>query len=70
MHAVTGDVVVKLPLRLPGINSYALAAGGGLIFDPTGNFDGFVPGASSQGRGAFLYDVSADNAFTPLVAAG
>jgi opacity protein-like surface antigen len=64
VHAVTGDVVVKLPLRLPGINSYALAGGGGLIFDPTGNFGGFVPGASSQGRGAFLYGVGADYAFT------
>jgi opacity protein-like surface antigen len=64
VHAVTGDVVVKLPLRLKGITTYALAGGGGLIFDPTGNFGGSVPGASSQGRGAFLYGAGADYAFT------
>jgi len=61
VHAVTGDVVVKLPLRLRGISTYALAGGGGLIFDPTGNFG---PGASTQGRGAFLYGAGADYAFT------
>jgi opacity protein-like surface antigen len=64
VHAVTGDVVVKLPLRLRGINTYVLAGGGGLIFDPTGNFGGFVPGASTQGRGAFLYGAGADYAFS------
>jgi len=64
VHAVTGDVVVKLPLRVKGISTYALAGGGGLIFDPTGNFGGSVPGASSQGKGAFLYGGGADYAFT------
>ena len=64
VHAITGDVVVKLPLRLGGINTYALAGGGGLIFDPRGNFGGSLPGASTQGRGAFLYGAGADYAFT------
>jgi opacity protein-like surface antigen len=64
VHAVTGDVVVKLPLRLRGIRTYALAGGGGLIFDPTGNFGGSVAGASTQGKGAFLYGAGADYAFT------
>lgn len=64
VHAVTGDVVVKLPLRLRGISTYALAGGGGLIFDPTGNSDGSVLGASTQGRGTFLYGAGADYAFT------
>ena len=64
VHAVTGDVVMKLPLRLRGIHTYALAGGGGLIFDPTGNFGGSVPGASTQGRGAFLYGAGVDYAFT------
>ena len=63
-HAVTGDLVVKLPLRIRGISTYALAGGGGLIFDPTGNFGGSVTGASSQGRGAFLYGGGADYALT------
>src|SRR6201993_4587305 len=44
VHAVTGDVVVKLPVHLRGISTYALAGGGGLIFDPTDNFGGTVVG--------------------------
>ena len=64
VHAVTGDVVIKLPVRLAGIRPYALAGGGGLIFNPTGNFGGSVAGASTQGKGAFLYGVGADYAFT------
>ncbi len=60
VHAVTGDLVVNLPLRMRRVSTYALAGGGGLIFDPTGNRGGFVPGASSQGRGAFLYGAGAD----------
>src|SRR5467141_2217274 len=40
VHAVTGDLVVKLPLPIRRISPYALAGGGGLIFDPTGNSGG------------------------------
>src|SRR5438270_1855393 len=64
VHAVTGDVVVKLPVHLRGISTYALAGGGGLIFDPTDNFGGTVVGTSTQGRGAFLYGAGADYAFS------
>ena len=64
VHAVTADLVVNLPLRLSRISTYALAGGGGLIFDPTNNSGGFVPGASTQGKGAFLYGGGADYAFT------
>jgi len=64
VHAVTGDLVVKLPLGIRRIGTYALAGGGGLIFDPTGNNGGSVPGASSQGRGAFLYGAGADYALS------
>jgi opacity protein-like surface antigen len=64
VHTVTGDLVVKLPLRVGGISTYALAGGGGLIFDPTGNFGGSVPGATTQVKGAFLYGAGADYAFT------
>jgi opacity protein-like surface antigen len=60
VHAVTGDLVVNLPLRIRRVSTYALAGGGGLIFDPTGNQGGFVPGASTQARGAFLYGAGAD----------
>jgi opacity protein-like surface antigen len=64
VHAVTGDMVVNLPLPIRRIRTYALAGGGGLIFDPTGNFGGSVPGATSQSRGAFLYGVGADYVLT------
>jgi opacity protein-like surface antigen len=64
IHAVTGDLVVNLPLRIRRISTYALAGGGGLIFDPTGNRGGSVPGAGTQGKGAFLYGAGADYAMT------
>jgi opacity protein-like surface antigen len=64
VHAVTGDLVVKLPVPIRRISTYALAGGGGLIFDPTGNNGGFVPGAGTQGKGAFLYGAGADYALT------
>ncbi len=64
VHAVTGDVVLSLPLRLKRISTYALAGGGGLIFDPRGNIGASVPGASTQGKGAFLYGAGADYALT------
>ena|SRR5579872_3469250 len=60
VHAVTGDLVLNLPLRFRRISTYALAGGGGLIFDPRGNIAGSVPGASTQGKGAFLYGAGAD----------
>ena len=64
VHTVTADLVVNLPLRIRGISPYALAGGGGLIFDPTGNSGGSVPGVGSQGKGAFLYGAGADYALT------
>ena len=64
VHAVTADLVVNLPLRIRRVSTYALAGGGGLIFDPTRNSGGFAPGATTQGRGAFLYGGGADYAFT------
>jgi opacity protein-like surface antigen len=63
-HAVTGDLVVNLPLPIRRVSTYALAGGGGLIFDPTGNRGGSAPGAGTQGRGAFLYGAGADYALT------
>jgi opacity protein-like surface antigen len=64
VHAVTGDLVVNIPLPIKRISTYALAGGGGLIFDPTGSTSGFVPHAGTQGKGAFLYGVGADYALT------
>jgi outer membrane immunogenic protein len=64
VHAVTGDLVLSLPLRIRRISTYALAGGGGLIFDPRGNIGASLPGASTQGKGAFLYGAGADYALT------
>ena len=64
VHAVTGDLVLSLPLPIKRVSTYALAGGGGLIFDPTGNSGGFVPGADTQRRGAFLYGGGADYSLT------
>src|SRR5229473_4802715 len=60
VHTVTADLVVNLPLRIRRISTYALAGGGGLTFRPTGSNGGSVPGASTQGRGAFLYGAGAN----------
>jgi opacity protein-like surface antigen len=57
-------LVVNLPLRLSKFSPYALAGGGGLIFRPTDNGGGFVPGAETQAKGAFLYGGGADYALT------
>jgi opacity protein-like surface antigen len=64
VHTATADLVVNLPLPFRRVSTYVLAGGGGLIFNPTGNRGGSVPGASTQGRGAFLYGAGADYALT------
>jgi outer membrane immunogenic protein len=63
IHQITGSAVVKLP-GFARMQPYALAGGGGLIFDPTNNAGGTSAGATSQTRGAFLYGGGADYAFT------
>jgi opacity protein-like surface antigen len=52
--------VVTVPHRIFRLNPYVLAGTGALIFDPTGNSGGFVSGASSQTKLAFLYGGGAD----------
>lgn len=56
IHQATGGFVVSLPrpTRLR-ISPYALVEGGALVFDPTRNFGGSVPGADVQSRGVFVY---------------
>ena len=62
IHQITGSAVVKLP-SVARIQPYALAGGGGLLFDPTSNAGGAVAGATWQARGTFVYG-GADYAFT------
>jgi opacity protein-like surface antigen len=64
VHAVTGDLVVNLPLSISRFSPYALAGGGGLIFRPTGNRGANVPGADNQAKGAFLYGAGVDYVLT------
>jgi opacity protein-like surface antigen len=64
VHAVTGDLVLSLPFSISRFSPYVLAGGGSLIFHPTGNSNGFVPGATNQAEGAFLYGAGTDYALS------
>lgn len=63
VHQVTGSAVVKLP-SFARLQPYALAGGGALLFDPTGNAGGTFAGATWEAKGAFVYGAGADYAFT------
>jgi outer membrane immunogenic protein len=63
IHQITGSAVVKLP-SFARLQPYALAGGGGLVFDPTGNAGGSFAGATRMTQGAFVYGGGADYAFT------
>jgi len=63
VHQVTGEAVMKLP-GFHRLQPYALAGGGALMFDPTGNAGGSFAGATWQAKGAFVYGAGADYAFT------
>jgi outer membrane immunogenic protein len=59
VHQATGSAVIKLP-TFARLEPYALAGGGALLFDPTGNAGGSFTGATWQAKGAFVYGVGAD----------
>lgn len=61
IHQITGSAVVKLP-SFAKLQPYAVAGGGGLVFDPTGNAGGSFAGASRVTQGAFVYGAGADYA--------
>jgi opacity protein-like surface antigen len=61
VHQATGGFVVRVPAPAKFlISPYALAEGGALVFDPTGNALGSVPGAQRQATGVFAYGGGAD----------
>lgn len=60
VHQATAALVVTLPINVARLKPYALAGAGALVFDPTGNVGGFVPGAQSQAKAAFVYGAGAD----------
>ena len=59
IHQFTGSAVVKLP-GLGRLRPYALAGGGALLFEPTGNAGGILTGPNQETRGTFLYGLGAD----------
>lgn len=69
VHQITSSAVVKLP-SFAHLQPYALAGGGGLVFDPTGNAGGFFSGATRATQGAFVYGAGADYAFTRHISLG
>ncbi len=60
VHQATGALVVSLPISVSRLRPYALAGAGALVFDPTGNIGGFMPGAQSQAKAAFVYGAGVD----------
>jgi opacity protein-like surface antigen len=64
VHTATAAAVVNLPFRIARLNPYVLGGGGSLVFHPTGNAGGFVSGADTQAKGAFLYGGGVNYALT------
>jgi len=64
VHAATAAAVIDLPFRISRLHPYVLGGGGSLVFHPTGNASGFVSGADTQAKGAFLYGAGANYALT------
>src|SRR5258708_7887883 len=60
VHQATGALVLTAPRRVFKLHPYALAGAGALVFDPTGNLGGFVSGAQSQTKAAFVYGGGAE----------
>lgn len=67
VHTATADAVISLPFGIARFNPYVLGGGGSLIFHPTGNAGGFVPGADTQAKGTFVYGAGANYTLTKHV---
>ena len=63
VHQATGALVTP-PHSIFRLDPFVLAGVGALVFDPTGNAGGFVSGAQSQARAAFVYGGGADYELT------
>jgi opacity protein-like surface antigen len=64
VHTATADAVIGVPFRSSRLNPYVLGGGGSLVFHPTGNAGGFVSGADTQAKGAFLYGAGVNYTLT------
>ena len=67
-HEATGAFVLTPPVSVPRLRPYVLAGTGALVFDPTENRGGFVPGAQQQAKAAFVYGGGVDYDFSRHVA--
>jgi opacity protein-like surface antigen len=64
VHTATADAVVNLPFPIGKFHPYVLGGGGSLVFHPTGNAGGFLPGADTQAKGTFVYGAGANYTLT------
>ena len=60
IHEATASLVVTPPISVARLHPYFLSGSGALVFDPTGNAGGTVPGARRQAKAAFVYGGGAD----------
>jgi opacity protein-like surface antigen len=60
VHQATGALVVNIPVYVARMRPYVLAGAGALVFDPTGNVEGFASGVERQTRPAFVYGGGVD----------
>jgi len=60
VHQATGALVGEIPVYFAHMRPYVLAGAGALVFDPTGKAGGFVSGAQTQARPAFVYGGGVD----------
>lgn len=60
IHEATAFLVVTPPISVARLHPYFLSGSGALVFDPTGNAGGTVPGARRQAKAAFVCGGGAD----------
>lgn len=63
-HQATAALVVTPPISVARLRPYMLAGSGALVFDPTTNRGGIVPGAQRQAKATFVYGGGADYSVT------
>ena len=64
VHTATADAVISLPFPSSRLSPYVLGGGGSLVFHPTANAGGFLPGADTQAKGTFVYGAGASYILT------
>ena len=64
INQATAAVVVTVPAEVLRLKPYLLAGSGALIFQPTNNRGGFVPGTDYQAKPVFVYGGGANFGLT------